>query len=226
MERDLAAKGARLAIVFRTGETRDKLPPGMAYTHGAFWVHTPIVTTQGERIQGYAVFNLFHGDDKTLPSNRSYLMQDWPADFVAGTAVDDLGVIIPSPEMQRRILAVMESPAYAQLHILPYSLVSHPHDGRFQNCTEFMLDVIASALWQTTDYRQIKANLRANFKPQEVKLGAMERMFGPMVERRISFDDQPRGRVETTAYESMAAFLQANGLLQETYVFHRPSAAP
>ena len=36
VERDLAAKGARLAIVFRTGRPRSELPDGISYTHGAF----------------------------------------------------------------------------------------------------------------------------------------------------------------------------------------------
>jgi hypothetical protein len=221
MEKDLAAKGARLAIVFRTGETRDKLPEGIRYTHGAFWVHTEIQTIDGRTLQGYAVYNLFHGDGKTLPMNRSYLHQDFPVDFVSGTAVDDLGVIIPSPEMQRRILAVMESPRYTAVHVPNYSLVSHPHDPQLQNCNEFMLDVIAAALWDTDNYAQIKANLKANFRPEEIKVGLLERMFGPMLESRISTADQS-GEIETVTDASIARFLRDNRLLQETYVFDRP----
>lgn len=224
VEQDLAAKGARLAIVFRSGETRDKLPRGVTYTHGAFWVHTPIQTVDGRLLQGYAVFNLFHGNGRSLAMNRSYLHQDFPVDFVAGTALDELGVIIPSPEMQRRILAIMDSPAYAALHVPRYSLVSHPHDARYQNCNEFMLDVIAAALWDTTDYRQIKANLAAHFKPTRIEVGLLQRMFAPMVETRISTDDQ-RGDIETVTFESMATFLRDNGLLQDAYSFrHAPAA--
>jgi hypothetical protein len=47
IEHDLAAKGARVAIVFRTGRPRDKLPEGIAYTHGAFWVYTDITGADG-----------------------------------------------------------------------------------------------------------------------------------------------------------------------------------
>lgn len=223
VERNLAEKGARLAIVFRTGETRDQLPEGISYTHGAFWTFVPITLDDGRSINGYAVYNLYHGDGKTLPVDKSYLHQDFPFDFVAPTAVDDVAVIIPSPEMQRRILAIMQSPDYNKLHIEPYSLVSNPHDIKYQNCNEFMLDVIAAAAWETTDMVQIKANLKQHFKPAEVKTTLLERLFAPIAQKRIKTDDQG-SRILTATYESMAAFMQDNGLLQETYILHRTTA--
>lgn len=220
VERDLAGKGARLAIVFRTGETRDKLPDGISYTHGAFWTFVPITLDDGRKISGYAVYNLYHGDGVSRAVDRSYLHQDFPYDFVAPTAVDDVAVIIPSPEMQRRILAIMDSPSYTALHIEPYSLVSNPHDIKYQNCNEFMLDVIAAAAWETTDMVQIKANLKKHFKPAEVKTNLFERLFAPIAQKRIKTDDQG-GKIVTATYESMAAFMKNNGLLQETYILRR-----
>jgi hypothetical protein len=225
IERDLAAKGARLAIVFRSGETRDQLPDGISYTHGAFWVFVPITLDDGRVINGYAVYNLYHGDGKTLAMDKSYLHQDFPIDFTAPSGVDDVAVIIPSPEMQRRILTLMDGPAYTGLHIEPYSLVSNPHDIKYQNCTEFMLDVVAAAAWNTTDMAQLKVNLRKHFKPTVVKTGALERFFAPMMEARIKTDDQGRDIV-TATYESMAAFMKANNLLQETYILRRTPSPP
>ena len=49
MERDLADRGARVAIVFRAGRMRDQLPDGIAYTHGAFWVYRDIQTDAAAR---------------------------------------------------------------------------------------------------------------------------------------------------------------------------------
>jgi len=223
IERDLAAKGARLAIVFRAGESRDKLRDGIAYSHGAFWVYTPITLDDGRSVHGYAVYNLYRGDGKTLPMDKSYLHQDFPLDFIAPTGVDDVGVIIPSPEMQRRILEIMDSPAYRALHIEPYSVVSNPHNAKYQNCTEFMLDVIAAAMWETTEMAQLKANLRAHFRPTIVKTNAFERMFAPMADASIKTDDQS-GEIVTTTYESLSDFMRANKLTQEIYVLHRDKA--
>jgi hypothetical protein len=46
-------------------------------------------------------------------------------------------------------------------------------------------------------------------------------MFGPMLESRISTADQP-GDIQTVTSDSIADFLRANRLLQESYVFQRP----
>lgn len=225
VERDLADKGARLAIVFRTGETRDMLPDGISYTHGAFWTFVPISLDDGRVINGYAVYNLYHGDGKTLAMDKSYLHQDFPIDFVAPSAVDDVAVIVPTAEMQRRILSIMDSPTYRALHIEPYSLVSNPHDIRYQNCTEFMLDIIAAAAWETADMAQIKANLKQHFRPTKVKTSLIERFLAPLAEDRIKTDDQG-GTIITATYESMAAFMRDNGLLKEAYILRRtPSAS-
>ena len=50
IERELAAQGARVAIVFRSGRDRENLPDGVRYTHGAFWVYQPIQTETGETL--------------------------------------------------------------------------------------------------------------------------------------------------------------------------------
>lgn len=220
IERDLAAKGARLAIVFRTGEARDTLPEGISYTHGGFWTYVPISLEDGSVVNGYAVYNLYRGDGKSLATDRSYLHQDYPIDLALASGVDDVGVIIPTPEMQRRILKIMDSPDYRKLHITPYSLVSNPHDIKYQNCTEFMLDIIAAAAWETTDMQQIKVNLKAHFKPTEVKVSGFERFFAPIAHREIKTDDQP-GKIYTATYESLAVFMKDNGLLQDAYVLQR-----
>lgn len=223
IEDDLAARQARLAMVFRTGRPRNALPEGISYTHGAFWAYVPLTLADGTQTHGYAVYNLYHGDGTTLARDRSYLHQDFPLDFVRGTAVDDVGVIIPSPEMQRRILHVMASPSYAQMHVASYSLISNPLDARHQNCNEFMLDVIGCAAWETTNYEQIKTNLRQHFRPTRVRVNLFERAIGPMTDPRVKTDDH-RGRIATTTYESMADFMRRTQLLQESYVLNRAVA--
>ena len=220
IEMDLAARGAHLAIVFRTGRPRDKLPDGIAYTHGAFWVYGDIKGGDGKIYKGYSSYNLYQGDGTTLPRDQSYLAQDFPIDFISGSQVDDVGVIIPSPEMQRRIIAVIANPGYDRLHVDDYSLVSNPFDARYQNCTEFVLDVVASAAWQTYDYPQIKANLAAHFKPTIVHANIFERVFGPMVDPRLKMDDQD-GPIVTATYESIAVFMRDNHLLADSYVLQK-----
>ncbi|MGZ3378430.1 MAG: DUF2145 domain-containing protein [Phenylobacterium sp.] len=223
IERDLAARDARVAMVFRTGRPRSQLPDGIAYTHGAFWVYRTIATDDGRQLSGYAVYNLYAGDGHAWPKNQSRLVQDYPFDFTRGSSVDDVAVIIPSPEMQRRIIAVIDSPTYEKLHNPAYSLVANPWASRFQNCNNFMLDVVGAAAWDTTDPARITADLKAHYQPTIVKAGPLMRLFGPIADSRLRTDDQ-KGPIRTATYESMSAFMDKNGLLQAAYSlnFARP----
>ena len=226
IEHDLAAKGARLALVFRTGRPRDKLPQGIVYTHGAFFVYSDIVTEDNRTLKGYAVHNLYHGDGINLAVDQSYLHQDFPFDFIAPSAVNDVAIIIPSPEMQRRMIELINSDTYQKLHITNYSLVSNPLDTRYQNCTEFMLDIVASAAWQTSHYPQIKANLKAHFKPTKVKAPVLQLVFGPLFDKTLTTDDHQES-IKTATYESLATFMKDNGLLSSTYSLnYAPKSAP
>ena len=216
VERDLASRGAKLAMVFRTGRPRSQLPEGISYTHGGFWVYRTIKTADGKTQHGYAVYNLYAGDGEAWPKIESRLVQDYPFDFTRGSTVDDMAVIIPSPEMQRRIIAVIDSPTYQAVHNRHYSLVANPWRRTYQNCNNFMLNVIAAAVWQTSNPDQITANLKAHYKPTLVKANAVLRLFGPIADQRLRTDDQ-QGPIRTATYESMAEFMRENNLLEATY---------
>ena len=216
IERDLAGRGVRVAMVFRTGRARAQLPDGIRYTHGAFWVYRTITTQDGRQLSGYAVYNLYAGDGRAWPKDRSRLVQDYPFEFTRGSFVDDVAVIVPSPEMQRRILTVIDGPAYERLHNPAYSLVANPWAGRYQNCTDFLLDVVAAAAWQTDDPVRIRADLKAHYRPTTVKAGPLLRLFGPIADSRLRTDDQT-GPILTATYESLAAFMDQNGLLEAAY---------
>jgi hypothetical protein len=216
IETDLAGRGARVAIVFRAGRAREKLPKGIAYTHGAFWVYRDLKTADGAVEPGYAVYNLYAGDGKAWPTTVSRLVQDFPYNFTSGSSVEDVAVILPSPEVQRRLLAVIDSPTYAALHNPAYSLIANPLSPKYQNCNSFMLDVIASAVWDTIDRDQIRADLRAHYTPTTVRTGPMTRLLAPLADARLKTDDQS-GPLRTATYESMAAFMRDNGLLKDAY---------
>lgn len=224
-ERDLASRGVRVAMVFRLGRPHSSMPPGINYTHGASWVYRDIQTEGGAVQHGYAVYNLFSGDGKAWPTTTSRLVQDWPFEFTRGSAVDDVGIIIPSPEMQRRILDVIDSPTYDGLHNPSYSLIANPLLDAHQNCNSFMLDVVASAAWETKDRAQIRADLRAHYRPSPVKASPLMRLFAPMADKRLKTDDQS-GQIVTATYESITAFMRENRLLQVAYSLNRLTSPP
>lgn len=224
IEARLLADNVQTAIVFRTGRPRSKLPKGISFTHGAFWVQSDVRMSDGEIRKAYAVYNLFHGEGDLVLS--SYLHQDWPADFTAGSVVDDVGIIVPVPDLQEKLQAAVLDPSYSRVHIAYYSLISNPFDGRYQNCNEFMLDVIVSRQWDIDPYPAIKQKLRElGFEASVIKPGLLQRVLGPELDPRLRIDDHD-GPIATVTYESIAGFLKAQNLLKEAFILQRSNAQP
>ena len=204
LERELAARGARVAIISRVGRPPEEMPPGMHYTHAGFAVYSEIETADGRRVKGYAVYNAYQGDAEP---DTSSLVQDYPVDFFAAVVRLETGVIIPSPELQRRLLEVIQSPTYAALHDRSYSAIANPYTLGKQNCTEFVLDVVQAAIYRTSDIRVIKANTRAFFTAQTVNVNPLKLMFGSMFSREVALSDHPTMPPVTATFETIEQYL-------------------
>lgn len=203
VEKALAARGARVAILARMGRPLAELPEGMRFTHAGFAVYSEITTRDGRRLPGYAVYNLYQSADHP---DTSGLVQDFPVDFFAGAAVLEAGVIIPSTELQERLLTLIGSSTYRALHDPHYSAIANPYTLGRQNCTEFVLDVVNAAIYQTDDIGKIKRAERQYFIAQRVNVAPLKLMFGAMFSSEVSLSDQP-GEPVTATFESIARYL-------------------
>lgn len=204
VERSLATEGARVAILARMGRPLSEMPVGMRFTHVAFAVYSNITLANGSVVPGYAIYNLYQKDDRP---DVSVLAQDFPVDFFAGVAQLEAGILIPSPELQQRLLDVISSPVYASLHDPRYSLIANPYTLGRQNCTEFVLDVVNAAIYQTSDINIIKANAQAYFKAQTVNVNPFKLMLGAMFSAEVSTSDH-QGKPVTATFEKIAEYLQ------------------
>jgi hypothetical protein len=205
VERAMAAEGAHVALVARMGRPLSEMPPGMRFTHVAFAVYSSITTADGRQVPGYAMYNLYQ---KAEQPNVSELVQDFPVDFFAGVSVLGAGVIVPSPALQRKLLAVIGSPAYRELHDPRYSLIANPYTLGRQNCTEFVLDVVEAARLGSPDVTAIKTAIRGEFNAQEVKVNRFKLLAGALFSAEVSMSDQD-GTPVTATFESLAQFLRA-----------------
>jgi hypothetical protein len=102
---------------------------------------------------------------------------------------------------------VIASPTYQALHDPHYSAIANPYNLGRQNCTEFVLDVIDAAIYQTDDIRTIKVNERAYFVAQKVNVSPLKLMFGAMFSAEVSLSDQ-NGTPVTATFERIAEYLQ------------------
>ena len=203
VERTLAAKGARAAILGRVGRPRGQLPEGVDFTHTGIAVYSQITTADGRTVPGYAIYNLYQRSDEPDVSD---LVQDYPVDFFAGVQMLEAGIIIPSPELQKRIIEVVASPTYEALFNPKYSVIANPFTLDYQNCTEFTLDVIMAAIYQTDDIKIIKANEETYFEPQKVMVNRLVLTVGSMFASAVTTSDHP-GRPVTATFTTIGKFL-------------------
>jgi len=166
--------------------------------------HSEILKEDGTKIPGYAIYNLYQKADRP---DRSELVQDYPVDFFAGVAQLEAGVLIPSPELQARLLEIITSPTYLALHDPQYSVIANPYTLGRQNCTEFTLDVINAAIYQTSDMKLIKSNQKAFFEAQPVNINPLKLLLGSMFSAEVTTADHP-GQVSTATFETIGAYLK------------------
>ncbi|KRT54504.1 DUF2145 domain-containing protein [endosymbiont of Ridgeia piscesae] len=206
-----AERGARVIILGRVGRPADQLPEGVEFTHVAFAVYSQITTDEGVQLPGYVVYNLYQRADQPDVSD---LVRDYPADFFVAVEQLKAGIIIPTPEMQRRLLQVIASESYSKLHNPAYSVSANPYNSQFQSCTEHTLDVLNAALYQTDDVAQIKANNRAYFKAQRLSVAPLKLMLGALLMPDLSLQDH-QGPLQTATFSTIAAYMEKYGLADE-----------
>lgn len=203
VEQTMAERGAHVAILARMGRPPKDMPPGMRFTHVAFAVYSRIQTADGRTVPGYAIHNLYQYDDKP---DRSRLVTDYPVDFFSSVAELEAGILIPSPELQRRLVRLIASPDYKMLHDPNYSVIANPYNQGRQNCTEFTLDVINAAIYQTTDIKALKQAAERFFVAQPVEVNPFKLMLGTMFSAEVSTADHS-GKPVTATFERISDYL-------------------
>ncbi len=211
VEKYAAAHGARVFFMARQGRPTKELPDGVNYTHVSYAVYSNIETEDGRTVPGYAIHNLYQLKDD--PS-RSNLIVDFPLDFLAGAHVAKVGVIIPTWDLQKQLLEVINSGSYKKLHNPAYSAISNPYNTRYQNCTEHVLDVLNAAIYQTDDIKQLKVNTQAYFEAQELKISPFKLFLASLFKSEVKTSDHKRG-IKTTTFGSIANYLQSNSLADD-----------
>ena len=114
VEKTMAAKGVRIFIIGRNGRPVEDLPRGVKYTHVAFGVYSKIKTDDGRIIPGYAFYNLYQDEENGA---KSKLVTDYAIDFLAGIYEPKVGIVIPTAELQKRLLSIQSWPTRITLNI-------------------------------------------------------------------------------------------------------------
>jgi hypothetical protein len=215
VEKYAAKQGARAFIIARLGQPEKNLPRDFKFTHTAIAVYSQITLDNGDKAKGYAIYNLYQNANNPA---KSALMTDYPVDFFWGVESLKAGIIIPSPDLQLRLIEAIASGKNKALHNPNYSLIASPFNNQFQNCTEHTLNVINAAIYETDDMRRIKANTEAYFTPQPVKVSRFKLALGNLFAKGVSTEDHGR-KIQTTSFTSIGRYLQKFGLMEEAVAY-------
>ncbi len=203
LEQYAAEHQARVLLIAKVGRPADELPDAIEYTQVSFAVYSSITTEDGRTVPGYAVYNLYQLPDKPT---RSHLVVDFPLDFLAGAYQPRIGVLIPSKDLQERLLKIINSDSYSKLHNPAYSAISNPYSNKYQNCTEHVIDVLNAAIYQTDNIDQLKLNTKAHFEAQTINISPLKLLFGQFLMPELRTSDQ-KGKIQSTTFESLARYL-------------------
>lgn len=126
-------------------------------------------------------------------------------------------LLIPSSEIQEKLIKMLRSTMPKQLHEVRYNMVAYPFSTRYQNSNQWALEILASALAKDIDIRQreqAQAWLQfAGYQASTIEVSMLSRLGGRMFRANIAFDDHPMGRrmagqIDTVTVESIDQFLQ------------------
>ena len=139
--------------------------------------------------------------------------------------LDDLyeyeaAVVVPSPEVQARLLSVLKDNArLAQLNTPAYSMVAYPWSLKYQQSNQWAIETLAMSqdpAAATRERAQSWLKLH-DYQPTTLRISAMKRLGGRLTAANIAFDDHPgekrfTDRIETVTVDSVFAWLNRSGL--------------
>jgi hypothetical protein len=201
----LDASKAQVALIARVGQDLSK--HGLRYSHLAYvWRDHPA----GRWIVVHEL--------NQCGTARSALFAQGLANFF----LDDLyayeaQLIIPTPQSQARIAAMLASNTPLQLHHARYNMLAYPFSTDYQNSNQWVLETYAatSSGLGLTNREQMQAWLRmAGYRPMTIHVAAGQRLGARLFSANISFDDHPFGRraagqIDTVTVESVTRFVRA-----------------
>lgn len=198
--------GAQVAIIARAGQDLSKY--GLRYSHvGLAWRDHPA---------GRWVVVQLLNDCGTA---NSALYNDGLGNFfLSGLFQYKSQLIVPSPEVQERLVQVLASRTPMRLHEPKYSMLSYAWSTRYQNSNQWALETLAAA---SAAPGKVKTRAEAQkwlgeagFHPAGIDIGLGSRVGARLFRANVAFDDHPagpriRGHFDTVTVDEIEKFVRS-----------------
>jgi hypothetical protein len=200
----LDASNAQVALIARVGQDLSKY--GLRYSHMAY--------VRRDRAGGR--WTVLH-ELNECGTARSALYEQGLANFF----LDDLfafeaDILVPAPQSQARILAMLGSDTPLRLHTARYNMLAYAFSTEYQNSNQWVLETYAASASELAigDRAQAQAWLKlAGYRPLTIQVPAGARLGARLFSANIAFDDHPFGRramgqIDTVVVESVLRFMR------------------
>jgi hypothetical protein len=199
----LEASDAQVVLIARVGQ--DLSQYGLRFSHMAYaWRDHP----QGRWLVVHELNQCGTAESRLFNEGLGNFFMD-------GMFAYEARVVVPSPEVQQRLAAMLASTAPLRMHSPRYNMLAYPFKTTYQNSNQWLLESWAAAMSElpVNDRAQAQAWLKlANYQPITLHIPTMKRLGGRMFRANIAFDDQPferrmAGQIDAVTVESVARFV-------------------
>ncbi len=198
----LTASGSPAALISRSGTDLSRF--GLRYSHAAVALASGLDTP-------WAVRQLYYA----CAEGRPRLFDQGLAGFVLGSDDADLGyvslLLLPHEAATALARAALDKPLALGLLNARYSANAYPFSTDYQNCNQWVAELLAAALTGSADRAEAQAWLRAEgYSPEPVQVSPWLLLAGRFVPW-LHFHDHPAeqldtGRMQTSLPASLEAF--------------------
>lgn len=205
----LQRSGASVVLLARVGQDLSE--------HGLRYSHMGIAAYDADAAR-WQVTHLLN----ECGTARSALYQEGLANFF----MDDLHefetlVIVPRNDVQLALTDALKSGLHVAMHDPAYSTIAYPYSTRYQNCNQWVLELVVGSAAQPglrRDRRSAQQWLtQSAYRPSVIRISAGERLGARLFSTNVRFDDHPSNSVPAERYqvvsvESVVSFLRESGM--------------
>jgi hypothetical protein len=210
VKRELEASGEKLALVARSGLDLGRF--GVRYSHAG-------LSLKASDNAPWSVRQLYYACDERRPR----LYDQGLAGFLFGTDDPTIGyvsIVLPGgPEAAALEAAALDTPRARRLLAATYSANAYPFSLRYQNCNQWVAELIATAWGALGDTQDLRARAQGwlagqGYEPPAVELDSHWLMMAAPFVPLVHLDDHPREdlsalRMRTSLPTALEAFVRA-----------------
>lgn len=210
VRRELEAGGDDVALVARSGIDLSRFH--LRYSHAG-------ISLRASGNAPWSVRQLYFACDEGRPR----LYDQGLAGFVLGTDEPRIGFIsivwLPAEQAAALARGALDNARALRLLAADYSANAYPFSVRYQNCNQWVIELLAASWGDLPDSEQLRSRAQAwlsarDYRPQTVDVGSHAVMFAGQFVPWVHLDDHPEAdryalRLRTSVPASIEAFVHA-----------------